>query len=149
MDNLNQPLDADLSSGENHPNNGLRITQTIRQYWHESSQWALFFAVLGFLYLGLVLVVLLTAGSKLGTAGIPVFFVLLLVGGLIFPPVWFMFQFSRHIKQSLQNDDTQAAATGFQNLRRLYQFAGVLTAIVLGLYGIILLFSLLFLAVGR
>ncbi|MBK9335801.1 MAG: hypothetical protein IPM98_04155 [Lewinellaceae bacterium] len=145
MDNQSQPLDADLQPGANQPH-GLRISQTIRRYWYESSRWAFFFAVLGFLYLGLVLLIFSTASSKLGAAGLPVVLVLLFVGALVFPPVWFIFQFAQNIQKALRHEDNQAAAVGFQNLRRLYQFIGVLTAILLGFYGITLIFTFLFMA---
>lgn len=143
MDNPNQPLDADFQFGSNQPD-GLRITRSIRQYWQETGQWALFFAVLGFVYLGMMLLILLVASNSLGAMGIPIILAMLLVGGLMFPPVWFTFVFSRDIKKSLRQDDVAAADSGFTNLRRLYQYVGILTAIFLGFYALILMFSLLF-----
>ncbi len=145
MDNQNQPLDANFQSGSNPPE-GLRITQTIRRYWYESSRWALFFAILGFIYIGLILLIFITASSKLGSAGIPIVFMLLSLSAFVLPPVWFIFQFAQNIQKALRHEDNQAAAVGFQNLRRLYQFVGVLTAILLGFYGITLIFTFLFMA---
>lgn len=148
MDNQNQPLDTNFQSGSNPPE-GLRITQTIRRYWRETSQWALFFAILGFMYIGLIMLIFITAGSKLGSAGIPLVFMLLLLSAFVLPPVWFVFQFAQNIKKALRDEDNLAATVGFRNLRRLYQFIGVLTAIILGFYGITLIFTFMFLAAGN
>lgn len=141
MDNPNQPLDANFQAGSPQTD-GLHITRNIRQYWQETSQWALFFAVLGFVYLSLMLLILLVASTTLGVMGIPVILGILLIGGLVFPPVWFTFAFSRDIKKSLRQDDVAAADSAFLSLRRLYQYAGILTAIIMGLYALILVFSL-------
>ncbi len=145
MDNQNQPLDADLGAGSG-PAQGLQVTPAIRQYWQETSRWALFFALLGFLYLAFIVISILWAGAK-SPALLGGVFSVFLVGALVFFPVWYIFQFAQKLRSALQTDDTAAAEESFTNLRRFYQFVGVLTIIVLALYAITLLFTLVF--VGR
>ncbi|MBL7796519.1 MAG: hypothetical protein JNJ90_08460 [Saprospiraceae bacterium] len=149
MDNLNQPLDADLPEAGGKQS-GLRITPSLRQNWHIASRWGLFFAVLGFLYLGLLAFMLLSVAG-LGTVGAGNFggaeiavliFMMLFVGAFVFIPTWFMFQFSQKIQRGVSSNDVQATQTGFTFLRRFYQFVGILLAIVLGMYALIFLLML-------
>jgi len=144
MDNPNQPLDTDLPDSEGKQS-GLRITSSIRSHWHATSRWALFFAVLGFLYLGLLVFSLLSiaslsTGNLGGTEVTVMIFMLLLIGVLVFIPTWFMFQFSQNIQKGVSNNDLHATETGFSFLKRFYQFIGILTVIVLGFYALLLLF---------
>ncbi len=106
----------------------------------------MFFAVLGFIYIGFLLLSvfgLSTLGNEGIFAGV---FTLLIVGGIVFVPTWLIFQFSQNLKQSLTTESTQALGLSFRNLRRLYQFAGILMIIILAFYGIIFLFMLTFMS---
>ncbi|MBK6930842.1 MAG: hypothetical protein IPH12_08175 [Saprospirales bacterium] len=142
MEDHNQPLDEGLNSNQSS-SPGLQITARIRQFWRESTQWALFFAILGFLYLALLVFTLLQGASS-GAAGVAGgLFVILFAGAFIFFPTWFMFQFSQKLKLGLREENNTAAEAAFRNLRRLYQFAGVLLIILLSIYAIAFLFLLL------
>jgi len=146
MDNLNQPLDADLPEATG-TQSGLRITSSLRQNWHAASRWGLFFAVLGFLYLGLLLFTMFSVASLGGTEAAIMIFMVLMIGTFVFIPTWFMFQFSQNIQKGVSNSDIHATETGFSFLRKFYQFAGILLAIVLGIYALIFLIMLLVIAI--
>ncbi|MCB0534073.1 MAG: hypothetical protein H6574_05270 [Lewinellaceae bacterium] len=147
MDNQNQPLDADMDPAGENPQE-LIITENIRQYWTESRKWGLFFAVLGFIYLGFLLLSVLGI-SSMGNGGIFAgVFMLLIAGGLIFVPVWLIFQFSQNLKKGLETESIEALGLSFTSLRRLYQFAGILMIVILAFYAIMFLFMLTFMA-GR
>jgi len=139
MDNLNQPMDAGLPDSEGSQS-GLRITSSIRRNWHATSRWAMFFAVLGFLYLGLVALSLLSIATLGGTEAAVMIFMVLFIGALVFIPTWFMFQFSQNIIKGVSGNDMHATETGFSFLKRFYQYIGILTLVILGLYAILLLF---------
>ena len=51
MENFDQPLDVGMAPAND---NGLAITHEVRQYWRQTSAWALFFAILLFILFGLV-----------------------------------------------------------------------------------------------
>ena len=141
MDNQNQPLDADMNPTGGNPQE-LTITENIRQYWTESRKWAMFFAVLGFIYLGF-LVLTVVGMSSMGNGGVFAgVFMLLIAGSIIFVPTWLIFQFSQNLKQGLATESTPALGLSFRSLRRLYQFAGILMIIILAFYGIMFLFTL-------
>ena len=143
MDNQDPTLDSDLTNDDPQ---GLKITSEIRKYWKESTQWGLFFAVLGFLYVGLLLLGLLSSNSLTGFGfGL---FTLMLMGGFVFLPTWLIFQFSQKVKKALDTDHTAPAEEGFTQLRYLYQFIGILTIVGLSVYVLAFLFSLLLLSRG-
>ena len=75
-------------------------------------------------------------------------FMLLIAGGLIFVPVWLIFQFSQNLKKGLETESIEALGLSFTSLRRLYQFAGILMIVILAFYAIMFLFMLTFMA-GR
>ena len=135
MDDQNQTMDpAGPGPGLENPT-GLTITQTIRQYWHECSRWGLFFAVLGFVYIGFL--VLLTIGVSIADQSIfRSIFSLLIGGGIVFIFSWLMLQFAQNLRKALDMDSTPAADRSFQNLKFLYQVAGIVLIAVLALYGI-------------
>jgi hypothetical protein len=143
MDNQDQPLDAGLNANDEQAS-GLTITDSIRQYWSECAKWGLFFAVLGFIYIGFLVIATFTMASA-GSAGlVGGIFTLIIAGGLIFVPTWLMFQFSQNLKKGLEEESTPAASLGFRNLRRLYQFAGILMIILLAIYALVFLLGLIF-----
>ncbi len=138
MDNENQPIDSDMTP--NDAPDALHITPAIRGYWRESTKWSLFFGIIGFVYVGLLLLGVI-AGSRSPLFGASVF-MLVIVGTLAFIPSWFIFQFSQKLKKGLETEDSAQAEEGFSNLRRLYQYAGILMIIVLAFYLIAFLLML-------
>ena len=135
MDNLNQPLDADETSGT--LNDGLQITGEIRGFWQEISKWALLFAILGFVYLLIVLGV-----SLLGPDMTAKLSSLIIVGPLTIFPCWFIYKFSTQLKAALSQNAAFEAEQSFSNLYRLYQFLGIVTIVILAIYIIIIVFAL-------
>lgn len=146
MDNETQPLDAGQNTPGNDGNEGLVITENIRKQWRESANWGLFFAILGFLYIGFLVLAMLLSVNVGGRAAIAGIFGILVIGAIIFVPCWLILQYSQNLKKGLDRNNTPLASLGFKNLRRLYQFAGVLLIIVLALYGIMFLVGLLFIS---
>ena len=148
MENPNDPLDSSLEAGR--PEETLQITPDIRSYWHESSKWSLFFAILGFVYLGIIGILML-ASSQGGFGAAGAIVTLLIIGAIVFFPCWYMFKFARLLKQGIDDDSTRQAEESFSNLRRFYQFIGILTIVFLSFYAIVLLFSLgmMFTGFGR
>ncbi|TNE59280.1 MAG: hypothetical protein EP344_08895 [Bacteroidetes bacterium] len=119
----------------------LRITENIRLYWREASQWGMFFSILGFTYIG----ILITGIMLFGGYRVPGYSIvtLLLLGGIVFIPTWLMFQFGQNIRKALRDNDTAAASMGFTSLRRLYQLIGILVVFLLFLYVFLFLLGLL------
>ena len=142
MDNQNQLLDPEPGGAQPED---LHLTPTIRGYWRESTQWALFFAILGFLYLAVAVVMLFLVSTK-GGSFLPAIFGALIIGGFVFVPAWLIFQFSQKVKTGLETESSSMVALGFRNLRHIYQFAGIMVIVLLAFYAVVFLMMLVLMA---
>lgn len=134
MENFDQPLDAGMDAG-GPDRSGLSITPEIRQYWRQTAQWAMFFAVLLFIVYGLIALFGLFAAVKGGVGGL--IGALIMVGlytAIIFMPAWYYYKFSTQSKQAMSFDDTAMLDEAFANLRRFYNYVGIMAIIILSLY---------------
>lgn len=134
----------------------LNVSENIKRFLKEISNWSYFLSILGFVGIAFMLVIGLfysailgaidtegTAAYRFGySAGIGVFYVIVSVIYLF--PIYYLFKFSRKMKKALHfksNDDFEAA---FSNLKSHYKYIGIAAIVVISLY--VLLFLLV--AVG-
>ncbi|HTJ50628.1 MAG TPA: hypothetical protein VL443_14300 [Cyclobacteriaceae bacterium] len=125
-------------------------SKEINDYLLETSKWGKFLAIVGFVGMGLfmLLAIFIIGGfSQLnGTygGGLPTSFgyIYLFLGLIYFLPINYLYQFSVKIKQGLQSNDLPTAASGFENLKSLFKFMGIFTIIILSMYGLILLIAI-------
>jgi cytochrome c biogenesis protein CcdA len=143
-DNFNQPLDTGFQTDDPSGIRGsFRITPEVRRYWKESANWGMFFSVLGFIYIGMILLSFLSLSALGANEGAYAGIVMLIVLAVVAPIVWLLFNFSRYTRKAVLYDDSAAAHVGFANLRRLFNLAGILVIVLLVLYGVIFVVSLL------
>ncbi|MCS7036565.1 MAG: hypothetical protein RMJ33_10865 [Saprospiraceae bacterium] len=143
-DNFNQPLDTGFQADDpSHSSSGFRITPEVRQFWKESANWGMFFSVLGFLYLGMILLSFLSLTALGGAEGAMAGIMTLIALAIVAPIIWLLFNFSRYTRKAVLYDDSAAAHVGFANLRRLFHLVGILIIIVLVFYGVVLLIGLI------
>ena len=134
----------------------LVLTSKAKGFLREISKWTFFFSILGFINIALfvlaAIVMMLGVSTTLDLVGqqqgIPnlglilgAFYIVIAI--LMTFPVWYLFKFSRKMKEALasKNDDTLADA--FENLKSHFKFIGVLTIIVISLYVLVFVFSIL------
>lgn len=118
---------------------------------NSTRKWTTFLSVLGFIFLGLIIVAGLATSMFLTTfktqeanLGIPESFMILIfivVGAIYFFPVFFLFRFSRNTRDAIQNLDQQKLEKGFRNLRMYFTYIGILVIVVLSIYVVALLFA--------
>jgi hypothetical protein len=126
----------------------IEIEQDSLNYLNTTRKWTMFLAVLGFIFLGLMIIIGLVAGvflSAFKTADIPagfpewiVLIIILAVATLYFFPILYLFRFSKHTSNAVQSLDKEELKKAFKNLKSYYVFVGVLTIVVLALYFIAL-----------
>jgi len=122
----------------------IEIDQDILKNLNVIRKWAMFFSILGFIFLGLVIIIGIIAGTFLSafksggaSAGIPesliiiLFFVLAVV---YFFPVHFLFRFSKQTAHAVHNLDKEALHKAFRSLKSYCVYMGVLTILGLCLY---------------
>ena len=130
----------------------LTVTKASKSYLSEIATWARFFAILGFIFIGLLLVFAFFAVPIFGTvtksqSGVPddlgsiMLVTNVLIAIVYFFPLYYLLQFSKKIKKALKTKNDQMLANAFQMLKSHYKFIGVLTIITISLYFLFFIFS--------
>jgi hypothetical protein len=123
----------------------------INGYLLETSKWGKFLAIVGYVVMGILILVaifMMLGFSKLnnlpgvkfpiGVLG----FIYIIVGVIYYFPVTYLYRFSVQIKQGLNSKDMNTITSGYQNLKSLFKFMGILTIVILSIYGLILLIAI-------
>ena len=132
----------------------LSIDPLVRSHLAETARWGKFLAIVGFIGCGLLLIggPIFAMSPKLVNASLSdesapanispaVIIVYVLVADLLyFLPCLFLFRFSQKMKLALATDNQADLTIGFQNLKVLFRFVGILTIIFLSLYVLAIVF---------
>lgn len=131
-----------------------RLDGQSQNFLKETAKWGRFLAILGFVMIGLMVLIgvfmgtiMSNFGSGAGMGAMPVppwaFTLLYLVfAGFYILPTLYLYKFSTKTLNAFKNDDPGALPEGFENLKSLFKFMGILAVIMLGLYAIIFVGSL-------
>jgi hypothetical protein len=112
----------------------------------ETRKWAFFLSIIGFIGVGLMLLLGLFIGTLLDnlTSGMPVmipvklFSVLyFLIALFYFFPVLYLYRFAVQMKTALYETNQEKLRSSFVNLKSLFRFIGMITLIVVSLNVII------------
>jgi energy-coupling factor transporter transmembrane protein EcfT len=140
-------------------NRKIEIGQESLGYLNTTRKWTMFFTILGFVFLGIMLVFGLLFGSFMslfsskvpgiegvegvkaagGIAGVMIFIVILVFAVIYFFPLLYLLRFSKHTKNGVANFDANELQLGFKNLKSYCVYMGILIIIVLALYLIVLI----------
>jgi len=109
-----------------------------------SRKWAMFIAIIGFIFLGIMIIVGILAGTFLSAfsggetdSGFPVYLVLIMfviLAAASFFPVLYLFRFSKHAAHAVSFLDKQELKNAIKNLKLYFVYIGVLIIIVLSFY---------------
>lgn len=120
----------------------------ITNYLMETSKWGKFLAIVGYISIGILVLLaifmmigLSTMGNLTGTEfPMGVFgFTYIILGAMYFFPVNYLYKFSVQIKKGLNSKDITTITAGFQNLKSLFKFMAIVTIVILSIYGLMLL----------
>ncbi len=126
----------------------------------ETAKWAKFFAILGFISCGLIVLIGIffgsffnmfssysqspysdfSASSGLGAA-MAVFYIVFAL--IYFFPCLFLFRFATKMKTALAANDQELLNTSLQNLKATFRFIGILTIVLLSFWVLAFLVGLL------
>jgi hypothetical protein len=139
---------SDKTSDNNSESRKIEIEHDTLYFLNITRKWSMFLAILGFIVLGLLLMIGLVTGTFLsvfnagGTGtGIPevLIIVLCLVLSVIyFFPGYFLVQFSKHTANAFHTFDKQELHKAFKNLKSYFVYTGVLIIFILILYIVVL-----------
>jgi hypothetical protein len=126
----------------------IEIEQDSLNYLNTTRKWTMFFAILGFIGIGIIIIIGLVAGfflSAFKTAEIPagfpewlIFVFVLIFAVIYFFPALYLFRFSKHTSNAVQSLDKEELKKAFRNLKSYYVYTGILIIIVLVLYVVVL-----------
>lgn len=142
----------------------LQLDQPSISHLNEAARWGRFLAILGFIYIGLLIaggILYGSIGSSLmsgagGDAEMPmrlsgvfISFIFILVALVLFFPMLYLFNFSSKMRRAIRNNDQPILTEAFKNLKSFFRFYGILTIIVLSLYALAILAAIIGAVVGH
>lgn len=122
---------------------------------NESARWGKILAIVGFVSIGLLVIVALFMGAYLGSmpedltglgsGGVAMISVIYIVFAIIyFFPALYLYRFSSHTLSGVKNNSDELIIDGLRNLKSMMKYVGILTLIIIGLYVIGILLMILF-----
>jgi hypothetical protein len=130
-------------------NRKIEIEKETLTHLNSSRKWAMFLAIIGFIFLGLIIIIGLIAGTFLTAfnsgekgLGIPeslMFVPVLLLAVILFFPVLFLFRFSKHTSHAIQTLDKLELHKAIKNLKYYFAYIGILIIIIFSLYIVVLI----------
>lgn len=130
---------------ETQPTETFAVTREIKLYLSETAKWGNILAIIGYVVMGMMALaslVMIIAFSFIDMkTAFPMWIlgiVYLLLVGVYYIPVTYLYRFSDQMKQAVHRNDEKLYTTGFANLKSLFKFFGISTFVLLGLYALIL-----------
>lgn len=139
----------------------LQLDQTAKDFLKETAKWAYFLSIVGFVGIGLMLVIAVFAGTifaSMGSAmggafgssfGAAMGFVYVFIAAIYFFPVFYLFKFSVNAKKAFRENDSEALSSSLGYLKSHYKFIGIFMAAILALYALIFVFGIIGALFGR
>jgi hypothetical protein len=137
---------ADMSSME--------VDDQAKLTFLEMARWTQFLAIIGFIFLGLMvlggigmgLVLSNTSGYSnqlgvlAGIGGIGIMMLYVLMAAVMFYPTYALLKYSTCIKAAMHQNDKQKFNEAIVHLKNVFRFYGIITIICLAIYGLMILF---------
>lgn len=134
----------------------LQLDSTAKDFIKEIAKWAYFLSILGFIGIGLLLLIAVFAGtlfsamgstmpgmgaygSSFGAAMGAIYF---LLAAFYFFPVYYLFKFSSNAKKAFRDNDSETLTASFGYLKSHYKFIGVLMVVFLAIYALFFVFAI-------
>jgi hypothetical protein len=127
------------------------LDERSKAYLLETTRWTKFLSIIGFIFIGLMLIVALamfTMGSYVSSfAGLGSYFgvgmgmAYLVIIALYIFPVLSLLRFSTNMKAGIQTSNAELITEGFRHQKNLFKFMGIMTIVVISLYLIMIVFG--------
>ncbi len=143
-----------FSENQDQLNFELELTDNAKAFLRETARWAKFLSIVGFVFLGLFVLLALSISSILSNIPYPGMMELrmmsgtltvtyLLIAALYFFPTYYLFRFATKTIKAIDNYDSGLLTDGLENLKSTFKFMGILMAIVIGLYALLIVLGII------
>jgi hypothetical protein len=122
----------------------IEIEQESLNHLNTTRKWAMFIAIIGFIFLGLIIIIGMIAGTFLSafsststTPEIPGYLmsaIVLVLAVVYFFPIFFLFRFSKHTAHAVKTLNKMDLYKAIKNLKSYFVYIGILIIIVLSIY---------------
>lgn len=124
----------------------MEIDGSMMSILNETRKWTKFLSILGFIGIGIMIIVGIFAGSifsstidnsitgGMGFPSVLFSFIYIIMAAIYFIPVLFLFNFSNKMKVALFSNNQEALYEAFNNLKRHFKFIGILVIVLLVIY---------------
>lgn len=129
----------------------IEIDQSTLNHLNTARKWAMFLAIISFIFLGLVASIALIAGTFLKTfsggeksLGIPdslVYLPLIAMALIYFFPVLFLFRFSKFSHKAILTFDKLLLHKAIKNLKYYFAYIGILIIVIFTIYIVVLIIA--------
>jgi hypothetical protein len=136
-----------MEETNNEVKNSVEFSHDSLRHLEEARKWAMFIAILGFIGVGIMVLVALFSGSAMAflgddfvspALGIGIGILYLLIAVLYFFPVYYLFNFSSKAKKAVKESDSKSLTESMKFLKSHYKFLGIMAIVMLVLYPILI-----------
>ena len=135
--------------------NTMNVNDQIKSYLMTASKWSKFLSIIGFIGVGLMVIMaiifmmglfpmqemkVMNQSPFMRLPFVFVGFIYIVIAAISFFPVFYLYKFSSEMKQALIRNDEQILTSGFENLKKMFTFYGIMTIVMLALYALMLMF---------
>ncbi len=127
----------------------ISIPQESIHFFKETGKWTKLLAILGFIFIGLMVLAALTMGTLMSAfggddsimpfSGVAFGAVYLIMALIYYFPVMYLYKFSKNIKRAFVTMDAQSFNTAIESLKSHYKYIGIFTVIIMVFYALGLL----------
>lgn len=120
-------------------------------YLKETSKWTKFMAILGFVFIGLAIIICLLLALVNTVGGQRSFMTLIpmiLITGLYFLPIYYLLKFSILSRKAIEEQDSFTLMQALQYQKMHYRYVGILMIIICVFYALMGIFAVIFLHNG-
>ncbi|MFP4664309.1 MAG: DUF5362 family protein [Bacteroidales bacterium] len=125
----------------------MNLTRLALENLDETRKWTKFFAILGFVGAGLMVVaaiVMAFSAPGIGMWGSPLISVLYLVLAVLYVyPSLYLFRFSEQTRDALAAADDTLLESALHYLKKSFRFLGIMTIVVIGIYILAIIIGML------
>lgn len=131
--------------------NSFACDNEIKDYLLETSKWGKFLAIVGYVGIGLIILVGLgvmvgfSIFNKASGIGFPmgaIGLIYVVIAVIYYFPVSYLYRYSVQIREGLDSNNNQSTTSGFENLKSLFKFMGIFTIVILSIYALLLVIVL-------